>query len=182
MLSLQPSVPNKKYKIYDVNGVYGAGGTPKDRFHFISLKKFDDPTRGSATETQSSREAFILRLAEMYLIAAEAQVNLNKPDSAAYYVNEVRKRAALPGRQTAMMVTPGSVTMDFILDERAREFAGEQLRWYDLKRAGKLVARVKSMNPDAAPNIQNYHALRPIPQAQRDAVTNKPDFSQNPGY
>jgi hypothetical protein len=173
---------NKKYKIYDVNDVYNSNGTPKDRFHYVSLKKFDDPTRGSATETQSARDAFIIRLAEMYLVAAEAQMKLNKADSAAYFVNEVRKRAALPGRQSAMMVAPGNITMDFILDERAREFAGEQLRWYDLKRAGKLVARVNSLNPDAAQNIQNYHALRPIPQAQRDAVTNKPEFSQNPGY
>lgn len=173
---------NKKYRIYDVNDVYNTNGTPKDRFHYVSLKKFDDPTRGSATESQSSRDVFITRLAEVYLIAAEAQLNLNKIDSAAYYVNEVRKRAALPGRQAAMQVVPATVTLDFILDERAREFAGEQLRWYDLKRTRKLADRVKLLNPDIAPNIQSYHALRPIPQAQIDAVTNKGEFKQNTGY
>ncbi|MCU7551897.1 RagB/SusD family nutrient uptake outer membrane protein [Chitinophagaceae bacterium LB-8] len=173
---------SKKYKVYDINDVYDANGLPKDRFHFLSLKKFDDPTRGSATETQSSRDAFILRLADMYLVAAEAQFKLGKLDSAAYFVNEVRKRAALPGKQAAMQIAPADVNMDFILDERAREFAGEQMRWYDLKRAGKLVERVKKYNPDAAVNIKDFHILRPIPQAQLDAVTNKSEFKQNQGY
>ncbi len=99
----------------------------------------------------------------MYLIASEAQMKLNRLDSAAYYVNEVRKRAALPGSQAAMLVAPAAVTLDFILDEGAREFAGEQMRWYDLKRTGKLVERVKLLNPDAAPNIQSFHVFRPIP-------------------
>lgn len=171
-----------RYKTYDVNDVYAADGTPKDRFHYISLKKFDDPTRANAQEAQSARDAFLIRLAEMYLNAAEAQFKLGKLDSAAYFINEVRKRAALPGRQTAIQIAPATVTLDFILDERAREFAGEQMRWFDLKRTGKLVERVKKYNPDAAPHIKEYHVSRPIPQAQLDAVTNKQEFNQNPGY
>jgi hypothetical protein len=171
-----------RYKTYDVNDVYDTDGKPKDRFHYISLKKFDDPTRASATETQSSRDAYIIRLAEMYLVAAEAQFKLGKSDSAAYFINEVRKRAALPGRQAAIQITAADVSLDFILDERAREFAGEQLRWYDLKRTGKLVERVKKYNPDAAPYIQDFHVNRPIPQGQLDAVTNKDEFRQNTGY
>jgi starch-binding outer membrane protein, SusD/RagB family len=69
-----------------------------------------------------------------------------------------------------------------MLDERARELAGEQLRWFDLKRTGKLVERVKAYNPDAAAHIQAFHAVRPIPQRQLDAVSNKDTFKQNPGY
>ncbi|MEI6948425.1 RagB/SusD family nutrient uptake outer membrane protein [Paraflavisolibacter sp. H34] len=172
----------KKYTIYDVNDVYGANGTPKDRFHYVSLKKFDDPTRASATEPQSSRDVFVIRLAELYLVAAEAQFRLGKTDSAAYFINEVRKRAALPGREAAMQIAPTDVSLDFILDERARELAGEQVRWYDLKRTGKLVERVTAYNPDAKPNIKAFHVLRPIPQAQLDAVTNKKEFIQNDGY
>ena len=63
-----------------------------------------------------------------------------------------------------------------------REFAGEQLRWFDLKRTGKLIERVKLYNKAAAGLIQDYHVLRPIPQKQLDAVTNKSEFIQNPGY
>lgn len=171
-----------RYRVYDLNDVYNTDGTPKDRFHYISLRKFDDPTRATATVTESARDANILRLGDIYLIAAEAQFRLNRNDSAAYFINQVRTRAALPGRTAAMQITAGQVTLDFILDERARELAGEQVRWLDLKRTGKLVDRVKADNPDAAPNIQAFHVLRPIPQSDLDAVTNKADFQQNPGY
>ncbi|MGV3589619.1 MAG: RagB/SusD family nutrient uptake outer membrane protein [Adhaeribacter sp.] len=170
------------YSIYDINDIYNVNGQPKDRFHYISMKKHDDPTRLAANEDQSSRDVFLIRLAEMYLIATEAQLNLGKPDLAAQFINTLRTRAALPGRQDAMQVQPADVTLDFILDERAREFAGEQMRWFDLKRSGKLVERVKKYNPDAAPNIQDYHTLRPIPLTELNAVTNKEEFKQNPGY
>jgi hypothetical protein len=171
-----------RYRVYDLNDVYAADGTPKDRFHYVSLRKFDDPTRATATVTESARDANILRLGDVYLIAAEAQFRLNKMDSAAYYLNQVRSRAALPGRTAAMQVTASQVTLDFILDERARELAGEQVRWLDLKRTGRLIDRVKANNPDAGANIRDFHTLRPIPQSDLDAVTNKADFRQNPGY
>jgi len=56
------------------------------------------------------------------------------------------------------------------------------MRWFDLKRTGKLVERVKKYNPDAGAYIQSFHTVRPIPQADIDAVTNKGQFNQNPGY
>lgn len=171
-----------RYRTYDVNDVYNADGTTKDRSHYISLKKFDDPTRTSANETQSSRDVFIFRLAEMYLIASEAQMKLGKTDSAAYFVNEVRTRAALPGHTAAMQVGAGAVTLDFLLDERARELAGELLRWFDLKRTNKLVERITNMNPNAKPYIKSFHIVRPIPQSQIDAVTNKTEFLQTADY
>ncbi|WP_080055814.1 RagB/SusD family nutrient uptake outer membrane protein [Spirosoma aerolatum] len=173
---------SKKYRIYDVNDVYKADGTPNDRFHYVSLRKFDDPTRATDATTESSRDAYILRLGEVYLLAAEAQLNLGKKDSAAYYLNEIRTRAAQPGKQAAMRITAADVTLDFILDERARELAGEQVRWFDLKRTNKLVERVRKYNPDAGKYIQDFHVVRPIPQSEIDAVTSKGDFKQNPGY
>ncbi|GAB3988210.1 RagB/SusD family nutrient uptake outer membrane protein [Spirosoma daeguense] len=173
---------SKKYKIFDLNDVYKSDGTPNDRFHYVSLRKFDDPTRATDATTESARDAYIIRLGEVYLLAAEAQLNLGKKDSAAYYLNEIRTRAAVPGRQANMRIAAADVTLDFILDERARELAGEQVRWFDLKRTGKLVERVKKYNPDAGKNIQNFHVLRPIPQSEIDAVTNKGDFRQNEGY
>lgn len=175
-------IASKKYTTYDYSKVYGSNGVPSQRKFYISLKKFKDSTRTSIAEAQSARDAFVIRLAEMYLVAAEAEVNLSKLDSAAYYVNIIRTRAANPGKVANMQVVPAQMTIDFILDERARELCGEQLRWFDLKRTGKLVERTKNLNPDAAVYIQPFHLLRPIPQSQIDAVTNKTVFTQNPGY
>lgn len=181
--TLDPAyIATRKYTIYDIPKVYNGSGVPVQRKFYASLKKFKDSTRTSAAEAQSARDAFVIRLSEMYLIAAEAEFNIGKLDSAAYYINAVRTRAALPGHTADMQILPAQVTLDFILDERAREFAGEQLRWFDLKRTGKLVTRTAALNPDAAPYIKPYHVLRPIPQTQLDAVTNKDQFKQNDGY
>jgi hypothetical protein len=173
---------SKKYTTYDVSKTYAANGTPIQRKFYVSLSKFLDPTRASIAEAQSARDVFVIRLAEMYLIAAEAEFKTGKLDSAAYYLNIIRTRAAIPGHEAAMQITPDQVTLDFILDERARELCGEQLRWFDLKRTNKLISRINLMNPDAAAFVQPYNLLRPIPQSQLDAVTNKDVFTQNPGY
>jgi starch-binding outer membrane protein, SusD/RagB family len=170
------------YHIIDRSYTYAADGTPKDRSRFLTLKKFLDPTRLTIAQQASKRDAFLIRLAEMYLIVAEAELMQSNPGEAADFVNVVRRRAALPGKVADMEVSAADMTLDFILDERAREFAGEQLRWFDLKRTDKLIERIKAHNPDAAPNIQPFHVVRPIPQTQLDAVTNKAEFSQNEGY
>ena len=149
---------------------------------YPTLVKHLDPTRATYNEAQSARDVFVIRFAELYLIAAEAALKLNDKATAATYINVIRTRAAKPGREAEMQITAADVTLDFILDERAREFAGEQMRWFDLKRTGKLVDRIKALNPDAAPNVQAYHNVRPIPQSQLDAVTNKDEFTQNEGY
>lgn len=172
----------KKYQIFDRSKTYNADGSVKNNNNFEQLSKFMDPTRASFNEAQSARDVFVIRLAEMYLIAAEAEMNLGNMEKAAEYINVLRTRAAKPGRVAEMQISASDVTLDFILDERARELAGEQLRWFDLKRTGKLVERVKAHNPDNAVNIQPHHVLRPIPQQQIDAITNKGEFTQNPGY
>ena len=175
--------PGGNYVVYNRNDIYDpTTGKVKNTLVYPTLTKFLDPTRASFNEAQSARDAFVIRFAELYLIAAEAQYKLGNLDSAAYYINIIRTRAAKPGQEAAMQITPSQVTLDFILDERAREFAGEQLRWFDLKRTGKLIDRVKALNPDVAPNVQEFDTLRPIPQAQLDAVTNRSEFTQNPGY
>lgn len=172
----------RNYQVYDRNFTYYADGKIRDQGRYPSLSKFQDPSRPDVGQAQSARDVFVIRFAELYLIAAEAQFKLGRPDSAAYYMNVVRSRAAKPGREAAMQVDAGDITLDFILDERAREFAGEQLRWFDLKRTGKLVERVQQHNPDVTANVQSYHAQRPIPRTQIDAVTNKEEFRQNDGY
>ncbi|WP_187263732.1 RagB/SusD family nutrient uptake outer membrane protein [Pontibacter beigongshangensis] len=173
---------SKDYLIFDRSDTYNPDGSIKDNNRFEQLSKFMDPTRASFNEAQSARDAFVIRLAEMYLIAAEAEMNLNNLSNAADYINVLRNRAAKPGREAEMQVAPAQVTLDFILDERARELAGEQLRWFDLKRTGKLIERINAYNPDNAVHIQPHHILRPIPQQQIDAVTNKDEFIQNPEY
>ncbi|UKT66015.1 RagB/SusD family nutrient uptake outer membrane protein [Pedobacter mucosus] len=172
----------KLYKIYDRNAVYNTNGTVKDQLHYVSLNKFDDPTRTSANEAQSARDVYVIRFSELYLIAAEAEFSLGNNAQSAGYLNVVRSRAAKTGQLAAMQVLPAQVTLDLILDERAREFAGEQIRWFDLKRTGKLTERVKLYNPNLASNIQEFHSVRPIPRSQVDAVSNKDEFKQNPGY
>lgn len=173
---------SRNYQVYDRNFIYNSNGTVKDQLRYPTLTKFLDPTRASFNEAQSARDVFVIRFAELYLIASEAQFKLGHTDSAAYYINFVRSRAAKVNKTAAMQVTAAQMSLDFILDERAREFAGEQIRWFDLKRTGKLIERVQKYNPDVAPTIQSYHTVRPIPRTQLDAVTNKDIFTQNPGY
>ncbi|MBO0951738.1 RagB/SusD family nutrient uptake outer membrane protein [Fibrella forsythiae] len=172
----------RKYQTYDRSKIYNANGTVKDNLRYPSLSKFMDPTRASLNEAQSARDVFVIRLAEVYLIAAEAQLKLGNAQAAADYVNVLRTRAAKPGKAAAMQVTAAQMTIDFMLDERARELAGEQLRWFDLKRTGKLLERIRANSPDNTMNLQDYHVLRPIPQTQLDAITNKSEFTQNQGY
>lgn len=80
-----------------------------------------------------------------------------------------------------MDISAGTLSLDFILDERTRELCGENMRWLDLVRTNKLLERVRLHNPEAAPHIQPKHVLRPIPQTQIDAVTTGNRYSQNPG-
>ena len=106
-----------------------------------------------------------------------------KTQEAADMVNVIRRRAAWPGKQKDMEIAAASLNMDFIMEERERELIGEQKRWFDLKRWGVLVDRVKLYNPQAAGNIKSHHVLRPIPQVQIDRVEGGATaFPQNPGY
>jgi hypothetical protein len=84
--------------------------------------------------------------------------------------------------KTAVTVIPAQITLDFILDERTREFYGESMRWQDLTRTQSLVSRVKAWNPvEAGPNIKDTHMFRPIPQDEINYVT-VGQYPQNPGY
>ena len=147
---------------------------------FPSLNKFIDPKRLTVQQTEGSRDFMVVRLAEMYLLAAEALMMQGMADEGAQYINEVRRRAAWEGREADMEIAAGDLDLDFILEERARELAGEKFRWFDLKRTGTLLDRVRLHNPDGAPHVQEFHLLRPIPRDQIDRTSN--DYSQNPGY
>jgi starch-binding outer membrane protein, SusD/RagB family len=148
---------------------------------FPTLIKFMDGNRPDRTYTYGSRDFLVFRLADTYLMLAEAQIQQNKKADATANINLVRRRAAFPGKEAKMEITETNATMNFIMEERGRELAGEQTRWLDLKRWGKLVERVKAYNPQAAANIKDIHNLRPIPQSQIDR-SDKGAFAQNPGY
>src|SRR5882762_8775583 len=138
---------------------------------FPSLNKFHDPFRSAVNEERGSRDFFVARLAETYLIAAEALMRDGRPAEGLPYINAVRRRAAIPGHETEMELTVDQLTLDAILDERARELAGETTRWFDLVRTHSLLSRVILYNPDARNNIKPFHVLRPIPQIQIDRTS-----------
>jgi hypothetical protein len=150
---------------------------------FPTLTKFLDTTRPDRTTFEGSRDFLAFRLAETYLIAAEAAMYTGNTSEAATFLNVVRRRGAFPSRERAMEITASQVNIDFILDEKEREMMGEQLRWFDLVRTGKLLERVKRYNPQAAPGIKDFHVRRPIPQSQIDLTEGgATNFPQNTGY
>lgn len=168
-------VRTKPYRVY----------TPRTYTNkiFPSLNKFTDPFRLSVNDVRGSRDFFVARLAETYLIAAEALLRDGRATEALPYINAVRRRAAIPGHETEMELTVDQLTLGEILNERARELAGETMRWFDLVRTHTLVARVRAnnwMDPVGSTSIQPYHALRPIPRTQMDGTTCC--YTQNPGY
>ena len=152
---------------------------PEDYFKHLHVgsKKFWDLTK-DVSSRESVKSVMIYRLAETYLISAEALWRDNRETEALPYMNAIRERA---------LGTAGTVTgidEDLILDERARELGLEGHRWYTLKRMGKLVERVRlyagdDYHLDARINIHDHHVRRPIPQVEIDMMT---DYPQNPGY
>jgi starch-binding outer membrane protein, SusD/RagB family len=159
-------------------------------FRVPIVKKFDDPTSEFSSSGSSTRDIYLARLGETYLIAAEAYFKMGDAATSADRINEVRKRAARSGKD--LSITSSDVSLDFILDERGRELLGEYYRWFDLKRTGTLKERTQKYNRD----IKAYFTsgidpfagsngidkiLRPIPQATIDA-NRSGNFSQNPAY
>lgn len=155
----------------------------KDEFNqrlFPSMNKWIDPTRPNRQHTQGQRDYILARLADAYLLRAEARLQQGNTQGAADDINVVRRRAAWPGQEAAMEITAADVDLDFLLVERARELVGEGHRWFDLTRTGKLVELVRLHNPEAADNIQDFHIVRPVPQDQIDRTLG--GYPQNPGY
>jgi starch-binding outer membrane protein, SusD/RagB family len=161
--------------------------------YYPANMKFDDPSRPAADfNDPSTRPVVIYRFSDVYLLLAEAEFKLGDLTDAAKYINVIRERAAYNKNNTAgqnttaaaaMDITQGQVTLDFILDERTREFYGEGIRWFDLVRTQSLQERITNWNPvQAGAHFQSYMSLRPIPQNEIDAVTSGPPFPQNPGY
>lgn len=178
--------PEEGYIIIDINDMYLPDGSMNDnvinrQFYFPITKKYRDPTRPQLSTAFSKRDAYVFRISEMYLIAAEAELMQGNKSATAQWLSQLRKARAIDGFESEMLVDADDMDIDFILEERARELATEFQRFFDLRRTGKLVERVKAYNHDAAPFIQEYHGYRFIPQSQIDAMVDGSDY-QNPGY
>lgn len=120
-------------------------------------------------------DQYMFRLAETYLIRAEAYLGLNNLASAAADINVVRARS------TATAVLPAQVNLDYILDERLREFGVEEKRMLTLMRLGKWVDRVRRFNPFYGTQMQDNYNLWPIP-ANEIEQNRTGTLDQNPGY
>ncbi|WP_258103925.1 RagB/SusD family nutrient uptake outer membrane protein [Marinoscillum sp. MHG1-6] len=153
---------------------------PLNQDDFPGLRKFD---RVRTTSVQYTHDLYLARLGETYLIAAEAYLQSGNSGNAIDRVNTVRARAGAG--------TVASVDIDFILEERARELAGEGFRWLDLKRTGKLMEYTKVRNPDIKTLVDggidpflgangNYKILRPIPLSAISLDAG--EYPQNPAY
>ena len=164
---------------------------------------------GSKVNGGSPRPWNIAKFSEFYLIGAEAAVKLGKNQDAKTLVNVLRARA---GKQTycvnarapfaadhsAEMVaaTPDQITIDFILDERSREFWGEGYRWFDLVRTQTWKKRASVYHiagsgytdkdlQEVKRDIPDGYYIRPIPQGQLDGMEMTEEEKtqyQNPAY
>ncbi|HBE39671.1 MAG TPA: RagB/SusD family nutrient uptake outer membrane protein [Bacteroidales bacterium] len=134
------------------------------------------PARAGNAENHADQYA--MRLAETFLLRAEAYLGLGNKTAAADDINVVRNRA------NATPVLPDNVDIDYILDERVRELYMEEERLIVLMRMGKLIDRVRRYcdNPlTPAANIQDHNTVLPIPQSQID-LNRAVQWQQNPGY
>ena len=134
---------------------------PNDVFGFAMVKDF-----------------IMMRLGETYLLMAEAQFKQGKLTEAATTLTTLRARS------NASAVTSGQVTLDFILDERARELLAEENRRMTLMRTGTLVTRTTKYNTQTINpviGLSAKHLLLPIPQSERD-LNKDAVLEQNDGY
>jgi len=115
------------------------------------------------------------RLAETYLLRAEAYLGKSLTQKAADDINVLRTRA------NATPATAADMSMDYILDERLRELYLEEFRAVTLTRLGLLYDRDKRFNPKSGQSIETYHNLWPIPGPEITQNTGAV-LKQNEGY
>lgn len=173
---------------YRVNGfaVNEKGERIKARyFVYPGIKKFKDSKALYSDSGESgTRDHFVFRLGEVYLIAAEASLKSGYGDGT-HYLQELRNRASITGTAPTL-----ELTIDNILDERARELLGEERRFLELRRTGKLKERVftRKMNERAVRALEVWgdqafkdeYMTRALPYDWTRYLQNT--IEQNPGY
>ncbi len=137
--------------------------------------------KGDGKSTSTAVNIKVIRLSEIYLIAAEAALNIDK-NLAAGYLNAIRKRA--PNLPAA---TAANITLDMILEERSKELLGEGQRFFDMMRLNKTITYDDAFggltisNRPLTVNRTFYKTILPISQ---DEINANPGIAaqQNPGY
>jgi hypothetical protein len=137
------------------------------------MGKYKDPNSVGA---YASNNIYLLRYADAFLIAAEAEARAGAPSATAYNnVDSVRKRAGIAPLTRGLSQT---AFIDSVLQERSWEFYGEGDRWYDLTRTGKFLTviptAVNADYPVRTPTAKNKYF--PIPQLEINA---NPMLTQN---
>lgn len=125
----------------------------------------------------------VVRLSEMYLIAAEASLALGKADDAAEYLNAIRKRS--PNLEPA---TASTVTVEMILNEKSKEFFQEGVRYWDRLRHGEVIEfndeimGIDCPHRDKVIDTKSYHKI--VLPISVDELNANPTLrtQQNPGY
>jgi hypothetical protein len=141
----------------------------------VLIKKYQDPI----SSTGMIPNIPILRMADIYLIAAEAEARLNGPTAKAYEnINIVRKRAGLADLTAGLTK---DAFIDAVIQERSFEFFAEGDRWYDLTRTNKFLNVIPKAVNSVYPNrpVQAKHKYFPIPQ---DEINANPKLEQNPDW
>ncbi|KAB7732908.1 RagB/SusD family nutrient uptake outer membrane protein [Rudanella paleaurantiibacter] len=172
---------DKRRQLLDTNYVDKAGKVVPQRSvtpittDGVLIKKYQDPV----STVNIIPNIPILRLPDMYLIAAEAEARLNGATATAYAnINVVRKRAGLPDLAAGLSK---DAFIEAVLQERAWEFFAEGDRWYDLTRTGKFLTVIPKAVNSVYPtrNVQAKHKYFPIPQ---DELNANPKLEQNPDW
>lgn len=150
---------------------------------YPSLTKFNWSYEGvfvAGDLQQKNGDMYIIRMAEVYLLAAEAEQMLGNGGEAAKYLNALRKRAARPGVNESVWKL-SMATEDDVLDEYARELCGEFNRWALLKRHNAFEDRLARYNKRAARNFKPFHYNRPISNDFLQTILNAEEYGDN-GY
>ena len=138
-------------------------------------RKFEGSIPDNVASDFNYDDYIAVRLADTYLLKAEAQFKLGNSPGAAETINIIRRRS------NASDVSAGDINIDFILDERSRELFDEEYRRYTLLRTGKWLERTRAHNTFGGEKVSERDILFPIPQAVIDANLTS-TMPQNPGF
>jgi hypothetical protein len=168
--------PDSQYFGKPVEGPFSAEDTLRTIYPY-PRKIEGEPWEDNNRSGRITNDVYVYRLAETYLLRAEAHFRNGDLVNAAADINTLRARA------NAEPISPEDVDIEFILDERARELLFEEPRRRTLIRMGLLVERVREhgLLEGTRTTIQDHHGIWPIPQKVIDANIGA-DFEQNPGY
>jgi hypothetical protein len=147
----------------------------RSRPDFPYSRKFEGIDPDNMQADFAWNDVIYLRLAETYLLKAEAQLKLGRTAEAAETINIIRTRS------NATPITGADIDLDFVLDERSRELFAEEDRRYTLLRTHKWLERTALYNKFGGEKIAPRDTLFPIPQDVIDANLTK-EFPQNPGW